>query len=278
MKYKTIIIFLGIYLVLAILLAVLYNGIPSYALLPGSTDGIQFCMLLLLLLIPPILFSLVFGYFFSPIFLFLHKYIIGRNMQYGIQERKETNKFKKSFRGLFPGLMAMNLSLFLVPFLKDIIIRDSVLSIRSEGNIIFMSFLFLLLFTIGPATGVFSATWFLNDAGISYTNLEKAKKGNKIIEIRGVGKWYMYAMKGYAGVGVIISFISILFDFLSRSDELIVIASDGIFSLLTPFLLMTAIMPSLLILDYLKEHRISYVKQWAEKFGINKPLSMEITV
>jgi hypothetical protein len=199
-------------------------------------------------------------------------------MQYGIQDKEETNQFKKTFRGVFPGLMAMNLSLFLVPLLKGIVIRSPLFSIRSEENITFLSFIFILLITIGPATGLFAATWFLNDAGISYTNLRKAKKRDALIEVRGVGKWYMYAMKGYAGVGVIISFIAILLDFLNRSDELIFILSDAIFSFLIPFILMTAIMPSLLLLDYLKEHRIAFIRKWAEKLEINEPLSVEISV
>jgi len=37
-------------------------------------------------------------------------------------------------------------------------------------------------------------------------------------------------------------------------------------------------MPSLFILDYLKDHRIEYIKKWAEKLGITKPLNVEITL
>jgi hypothetical protein len=263
---------------ISILIALMYTEVPSYTLLPGTTDGMELFFILIFLLVPPIIFSLLFGYVFSPLFLFLHKIILGRKMQYGIQKREESNQFKKSFRGLFPGLMAMNLSLFLVPFLKDIIIRDTILSVRSEGNITFLSFIFILLITIGPSTGIFAATWFLNDAGICYTNIEKVKKENTLIEVRGVGKWYMYALKGYAGVGVIISFISILLDFLNRTDELFVIVSDAIFSVLTPFILMVAIMPSLLILDYLKDHRVEYIRRWGEKLGIKKVLNVEISI
>lgn len=197
-------------------------------------------------------------------------------MEYGIQEKEKPAEFKRTFRGVFAGLMAMNLSLILAPFLENLVIRPTMLIERSPTNIFFMTFIFTLVLTIGPSAGLFAGAWFLNDSGISYTNIKKAKEKNAIIEIRGVGNWYTYALKGYAGVGVIISYISILLTFLASNDELIDIIFDGVLTFLLPFLLAASIMPNLLILDYLKDHRVQYIRKIAEKLGIRNTIDLEV--
>jgi hypothetical protein len=278
LKFKTIIISLIIYIALAALLPLINQYEATYKFLPGTTDGFQLFFLMLLLIIPSTIFSLIFGYLLPPVYLFLHKNIIGRRMNYGIQEKKESKKFRKAYRGVFAGLMAMNLSLLLAPFLTKYVIKATILSERSDTNLFFMSFIFGLLLTLGPSVGLFASAWFLNDSGISYTNIEQANEKNDIIEIRAVGNWYTYALKGYAGVGVIISYISILLRFLASNDELFNMIFNGILTFSLPFLLAASIMPSLLILEYLKEHRKKYVRSLAKKLGIINNLEVNIVV
>ncbi|TXT60903.1 MAG: membrane protein of unknown function [Promethearchaeota archaeon] len=275
MKYKKIIISLIIYFSLALLLPILNTEQPvTYRFLPGETDGIQLFFFMLLMIFPPIIFGILFGYLFSPLYLAIHKYIFGRKMNYGIQKAPEEERFKKAFRGFFPALMSINLSLLLVEFFVSIVINEGLP--RSDEIKNFMTFIFLLLLTIGPATGLFSASWFLDDAGISFTNNEKVSDLRDVVEVRGIGKWYIYALKGYAGIGVIFSYFIILMQFLSRHDEITEILFNSILTFLLPFLLSAAIMPTLLLFERLKEHRVKYIRSIANKLGIKKVMELEV--
>jgi len=275
MKYKKIIFSLIIYFFLAFLFPILNTNQPiTYKFLPGETDGIQFFFFMLVIIFPPILFGLLFGYLFSPIYLAIHKYIFGRKMSYGIQKAPEQERFKKAFRGFFPALMTINLSLLLVEFFVDIVISEGLP--RSDEVKNFMTFIFLLILTIGPATGIFSAAWFLDDAGISFTNKEKVSGLRDVTEVRGIGKWYMYALKGYAGIGVIFSYFLILMQFLTRLEDVTEIIFDSVLTFLLPFLITAAIMPALLLFEHIKEHRVNYIRNIANKLGINKIMELEV--
>ena len=54
--------------------------------------------------------------------------------------------------------------------------------------------------------GVFSPVWFLEDAGVVHTNKEKVKDESDSTEIRSVGGWYLYLLKGYVEISVFITF------------------------------------------------------------------------
>ncbi len=53
------------------------------------------------------------GIVLSPLLVWLHKIIFGRTATYGIEEVHKSEKFKRTFQGLFPCLMAINFSLLI---------------------------------------------------------------------------------------------------------------------------------------------------------------------
>lgn len=100
----------------------------------------------------------------------IHVKIFGRKLEYGIQELKTPPKFKNIFKGFFPILLSVNITLLLAAnqdLMNIIIYPDHLVSegINSQGVI------FLLMYTIGIGLGLFSTVWLINDAGIVYSNI-----------------------------------------------------------------------------------------------------------
>lgn len=52
---------------------------------------------------------------------------------------------------------------------------------------------------------MFAGAWTLYEAGIGYSNKEKVKDKGVFIETRSVGGWYLQFLKGYAGIGVLLT-------------------------------------------------------------------------
>ena len=66
------------------------------------------------------------------------------------------------------------------------------------------------MFTMGLGTLVFSPTWFLTDAGIVYSNEERVTGTDEPVEGRTVGGRFTDFLRGYAGIGVVFSYIQFL--------------------------------------------------------------------
>ena len=63
------------------------------------------------------------GYILGPLFLYFHKKIIGRKMEYGIIDKPQPNKFNSYFKGFFPALMAIEFGFVVAlnPIILDIL-------------------------------------------------------------------------------------------------------------------------------------------------------------
>jgi len=89
-----------------------------------------------------------------------------------------------------------------------------------------------------------------------------------------VGSWFQYYLKGYAGIAVIFSYIYLLQVYLPN-----IYAKDLWYVLILtfslPIFLAISTIPTLIILDLLKEHRIKYILAIAKKLGITKTLKVE---
>ncbi len=203
-KYKKSLFLDGVLIALIIVIFLFLEPIRGdqdfSQLIPGK--GFIETTLLFIFIWPigAIIGGVLFGYILSPLFLFIHKKTIGFTMDYGIQENLKSQKFKSMYKGIFPALLAINFSLM---FALDNNIADEVVynigdisNMPSTVNII--AFLIILSITIIIAMGLFSPVWFLNDAGIVYSNQEKVRKKQleKPIIGRSVGGWYMNLMKG----------------------------------------------------------------------------------
>ncbi len=108
----------------------------------------------------------------------------------------------------------------------------------------------------------------LMDAGISYLNQKKVEGTEKLIEIKTSGGWYLNLLKGYTGIGVIISNYLIMLQLPGNWWNLII--NNALFLLG----LKISSIPAVILLDVTKDHRIKYVRKWAMKFGINKKVEI----
>jgi hypothetical protein len=89
-----------------------------------------------------------------------------------------------------------------------------------------------------------------------------------------MGDWFETIFKSFAGLGAIISYILIIYDFLdiflanlNKPSNIWNIPSLVLW-LGLPFYLIFATIPSILINDIIKEHRIKYIKNSGKHLGI----------
>ena len=106
----------------------------------------------------------------------------------------------------------------------------------------------------------------------------KVDNKDKPFEVKAVGGWYLFIMKGYAGISVIIEYI-IFFDiFLRQMFNLMF--HDVVIALVIfipfPITLTFVFIPAIIILDIIKEHRKKYIRKWAKRLGITD--IFEVTV
>lgn len=220
------------------------------------------------------------SYILVPVFLLIHKKIIGKNIIYGIQERPRPKKFKKTFQAFFPSILAINFFLIATfnQDLLELIFTEEFFITTQTMRTRFVGYgMILPTFTIGIAMSLFSPAWFLLDAGISYSNQEKVEGTEKPIEVKTMGGWYLNFLKGYTGIGVIVTNYLVMLQFLGPQNGWDLGAiTNSITSALFVFLLTIASIPAVILLDITKDHRIKYVRKWASKFGITKKVAISL--
>jgi len=272
-KYRVQIFIIIIVVFMNIILSAAISDDPFTTLIPVDHMGLQMAILFWSYIIGAII-GVLSGFLLTPLFLIVHKKIIGRKMIYGIQERPEPEKFKGTFKAFFPALMALNFAMIFVfnPTVMDF------LSITTDPGFtwVIVSLFMLLIVTFGIAMVLFSPAWFLLDAGIVYTNKEKVRNKTNPIIMRSVGGWYMGFMKGYAGISVIITFYSFAVELLNQITPEQYHFSIPMFLLLLPLLLSLWAVPAVLLFELTREKRRKFVWKWANKLDITKDLNMEI--
>jgi hypothetical protein len=195
-------------------------------------------------------------------------------MIYGIQERPDPRKFKGTFKAIFPSLMAIN---FAFMFASDPNITEMIVSSRITTFAPLMSFLFLLIITMLISMSLFSPVWFLLDAGIVYTNKKKVEYSRDPIEIRSVGGFYHYTLKGYAGISVIFTYVLFLISIFEYYGSKL---HWSVPLTLIPFPIVLDILalPSLFILELTVKHRKDFILKYAKKLGISGPLEHALDI
>jgi len=244
----------------------LAQGYTNVFIFRFTPPGIYTTIVLTTLWVGSIIGALALGYALGPLFLFVHKNTIGRKMEYAITKVDDPtpDKFKGALKSLFPALMALNFAIMIGTndsvkeiFMNPTAYNDPVyLLILVELFLSFMGFI---------AIGLFSPVWMLLDSGIVYSNEKQLKKKQIPMEARSVGGWFLYLMKGYAGISVIFTFYELISDLIaSGQSEIIGILFFGAF----PFLIMLLMLPAMIVLDIAQEHRTKYILKYANKFGI----------
>jgi hypothetical protein len=246
-------------------------------LIPFHNRWIQ--MELIFLVFAPIsslIGAVIGGYFLGPVLLFTRKIVLGSKIFCGIQERPQPQIFDKISRAYFPALMALSINfiiLFSAPQIFEIIVNPEAMGYMS-------GFIVLLMFTTGIGTLFFSPTWFLSDAGIVYSNKKKVAGTDQPVEVRTIGGRFTDFLRGYAGIGVVFSYIQFLIVYFNETTISILNPAELIGTLVFffgfPVFIFIAILPSLIILDVTKEHRIRFVRTVAEKMGITEFLEVSI--
>lgn len=247
-------------------------------LIPVDHLGFQSAFVFFMIAISAIIGGVLIGYLLAPLFLIIHKKLIGGKMIYGIQNRPEPEKFKGNFKAFFPALMAVNFALMisLNIGLKNMIMSESYLATPGNENYWpFIVFVMVLIITTGIAMALFSPVWFLIDAGIVYTNKEKVKDKSDPVELHSVGRWYMGFLKGYAGISVIISFYTFIVDLITEIGEDLHWSGPVLFPMM-PFFVLVLSLPAIVILDMTKKRRKKFILNFARKLGISEEIDIEI--
>ena len=284
-KYRRAVLIILAYYALLLGLVVYFTSSETYSergpyftpLIPSNDQYVEVTLILSVFSpISALIGGLVGGYFLAPAFLFIHKNMLGSKLLYGIQDRPQPQTFKKMMRGYYPALLAVNINsiiLFSAPWILDLILNKELMELGGlvYSRIYVPGFLVLLMFTIGLGTLVFSPTWFLTDAGIVYSNEERVAGTDQPVEGRAVGGRFTDFLRGYAGIGVVFSYLQFLSVYISEqtippnpTDVIIFL----MFFLGLPIFLLIAVIPSLILLDITREHRIRFVRNFAEKMGI----------
>lgn len=279
-KYRNLIVFYAILLTVSVIILfiigdVLGRDINAFLnLIPLSLAGTSLYILLMVSL-SSIVGAVLIGFLLGPLYLFAHKKIIGTKMIYGLQDRPQQVKIKGTFlKLLFPALFTVNLCLMFYDntLIQKILIRPEVLA--GQGDQSLLTFTGLMPLMAGISMGIFSPVWFLFDGGIVFTNRNKVKDISDPIEIRSVGGWYMYLLKGYAGITVFFNyymFLSNMFTSQSGPGSLLVY----LFWPIMPFIIAALSIPCVIALDITFEKRREYIRKWARKFNITDPLEEE---
>lgn len=216
------------------------------------------------------------GFVSGPIALVLHVKILGRNKRFGIQSIPRSDKFTGITKAFLPMLFTTSIALVLslsYDLAQNLV--DPVFLNLNQG--VFSVLLFAILIVLLSPIGMifFSGSWFLEDAGVVYTN-DFERKGNKIPkEVRNVGSWYNALFRGYAGIGVIVTFY-----FFAISTIQFAI-TDGYHPLFIAFVLFLPLVftilaiPAIIVEDILYEKRVRYIHSLAQRIGIDNEVIIQ---
>jgi len=271
------IVFIVFFCIILIVNAGLIGQFSIYKILTHNL-AIDTAILFLLIPVACIIGFFIGGYLFTPLFIFVHKKILGRNLIYGIKEIHKPKEFKGAFLSvLFPALLAFNFGILLSdePILHEFLFSDTFMD--AGGAILqILTLVFLFPIVSGIAVCVFSATYFLLDSGIEYTNKNQKKviRGSFPTEVRSMGGFYLYYLKGYAGISVVISLVKLLVSFFTTIGNVggAIFFINAITWPLIPFAITFFMIPVNIIQDWTYESRKAFTLKWAGKFEIRGQL------
>ncbi|MBY9008572.1 MAG: hypothetical protein KGD74_01740 [Candidatus Lokiarchaeota archaeon] len=288
-RYRNLLIIYALYIIFWFILAsilrstIFPDDTPAALIRFIPVDDMLVELILVFVLLLPVsglIGMFLGGYILSPIIMFLHKFFYKSNKFYGIQYESEPKKVSLLSSGFYPVLMAVNLSfIFLTPeiisaILTADVISDFTIALKIPVFIRLLGQIILLIFTFGASTLLFSPVWLLKDSGIVFTTKNKVENSNEMILIKSIGEWFQTLLKGYAGIGVMLTYIFVIYDFVTLFINNLGLPGNmlNIPSLILwlglPFYLVLSIIPAVIFHDILKNRRINYVRKIANRFGI----------
>lgn len=257
-----------------------YIGFLRFRPFGINNGAFQIAFIIITIGISSMIGGLITSYLFSPIYLFFHKRTIGYNKEYGIVNKPTSDNFRPLSMIFFPALMAMNFSLLFATnstVIQYVVHWDYIASLGGYTNEVIailsvVTFIGLLTLTSGVAMALFAPAWTLQDAGIVYADKERDATHNT--EVRNVGGWYQWVLKGYSGISVILAFVVFLtaIYFNAPQGSLIDVYRTV---LPMPLLLMLMALPTVMLLDKIRDHRINYILRFAKRIGIDQEVTVD---
>ena len=221
------------------------------------------------------------GSFLAKLFLTLHKKFVGKKLNYTLQEMDAPKNDIKLISGLYPALFAISVAISLAAnsTVQGIILPSAVTADNLTPG--FKTFIGLLPLTVFLGMLIFVPFWLVLKSGIVFSNEQKVEGKAEPVEVMSMGRWYLYLLKGYAGIGAISGF------YLFLSESLVDLFSAApqyfmsnvislILFILMPFIIMVFCVPGLLLYEKMRIAKIDSLQKTAEKLGIvegQKPIS-----
>ncbi len=275
---KFLIIYTVIVSLTAINMAIVsISSYPQMKYIPFNNFFLEWMYNLVFLSMIAVILGFSMGYILSPLLLFAHKKIIGRKYDFGLLNIQDTTNTKRKFlRGIYPVLMAMNLSVSISENLdiRSIMVVTTPVEGVSAGINTFLYFIPLILIL---SVAIFTAVWFLDETKIIYTNLNPEGMDGRI-EVKSVSGYFGSILKGYTGLTTIIVLGRLIIEFAIYSYTT---GHYGNFFFIVmypilPFAFCFLISPIFVLLDKYRNKRTKYLLKRANKLGITKQLNVKI--
>ncbi len=188
------------------------SGDQLVSYLPIGNSSVEYLIVIFIFYPLCMIIGCIFGlYVMYPFYLFIYKNIIGRNMEYGIYNHPKDKEYKNKYDFFIPSLIAANFSLLLVntipQTIKDIFLARGTID---EGFTLINTFLAGFVLTLFLALLLYSPVWYFLNSGIVFSNKKKVDDFVDPIEIRSIGNWYKTILRGYAGIGLVITYLQFL--------------------------------------------------------------------
>ncbi len=221
------------------------------------------------------------GSFLAKSFLILHKKFVGKKLNYNLQEIDVQKAEIKTISALYPTLFGISVAISLASnsTVQSFILPPAV----SVDNLTpgFKTFVGLLPLTIFLGMLIFVPFWLVLKSGIVFSNEQKVEGKAEPVEVMSMGRWYLYLLKGYAGIGAISGFYLFLSEslvdlFNAAPQYFMANVISLILFLLMPFILMVFCIPGLLLYEKMQNGKINSLQKTAKKLGIiegPKPIS-----
>ena len=264
--------------------------IGIYAFLPAFWEQTMNNLLMPITILVGGLFGAVL---FVPLYLGVHRLFYKRSRFYGFIKNDITPSLSRWLRrGLLPALFTVYVSITVSSILVDTL-GDPVLSMIFASSIdLAVEDVITLKIMLWGITGLFATfvccalvvpTWLLDDAGLITSNIKidgpLQAAPNQLPSVSGVGSWLARLLKGYAGIAVIILYITVITEstilswnyfLLFGFAELPYLIVNLLMFPLYPIIILFLLLPLLMLLDYYIHLRNRYVFRIGERMGIKE--------
>jgi hypothetical protein len=266
-----------------------------YTALPAFWDQTMNNLLMPVMIILGGLFGAIL---FVPLYLWVHRLIYKRSRNYGfVQHEVKPSLSRWLRRGILPTLFAVYVSITIANIMVDTLGLDFLTTIFASTIDPFAEDVITLKIMLWGVTGLVATficfalvvpTWFLDDAGLLTSNVKIDSpldaEPNHLPNISGVGFWLARLLKGYAGIAVIILYITILSEAIILSWEYFLLFGfvelpylivNLLMFPLYPVIILFLCLPLLMFLDYLVKSRQRYVVRIGGWLGIEEYFDKE---